>query len=137
MIDFFHIHKIRRSLHLFPLEQTPLITIAPALDIIRSRPGDVAHSEYAGIAKQAQYVLFAAILTEAGANAYYAFPPRWGRLQSPKFHLASYRMQEYGRLSIIVPLLFRTWLEEKWINPNYLKAAENSLLQHGGKTNNH
>lgn len=114
-------------------QQTPLITIAPSLDIIRSRPGDVAHSEYAGIAKQAQHVLFAAILTDAGANAYctelrhFPFPPGWGRLQSPKYHLASYRMQECGRLSIITPLLLRTWLEPKWINPVYLKAAEATM----------
>ena len=34
-------------------EQTPLIAISPALDLIRSRSGDTAYSEYAGNAKQA------------------------------------------------------------------------------------
>ena len=53
-------------------KQTPLISIAPSLDIIRSRPGDVAYLEYAGIAKQAQYILFEAILTGEGTNAYCA-----------------------------------------------------------------
>ena len=111
-------------------EQTPLIAISPSLDLIRSRPGDAAHSEYAGIAKQAQYVLFEAVLTDSAATEYCAelrsfpFPSGWGRLQSPKHHLSSYRMQECGRLSIICPLLLRTWLQPHFINPLYLKAME-------------
>ena len=114
-------------------EQTPLIRIAPALDIIRSRPTDAAHSEFAGIAKQAQYCLIDAILTEDGRAAYstelrhFSFPPTWGRLQSPTYHLKSYRMQECARLSIITPVLLRTWLQKRWIQPLYLKAVEATI----------
>ena len=93
-------------------------------------PGDAAHSEYAGIAKQAQYVLFEAILTDAAATDYCAelrsfpFPSGWGRLQYPKHHLSSYRMQECGRLSIVCPLLLRTWLQPHFVNPLYLRVME-------------
>ena len=111
-------------------EQTPLLRIAPSLDIVRSRPTDAAHSEFAGIAKQAQYCLIDAILTADGRSAYsnelryFPFPPGWGRLQSPIHHLQSFRMQESARLSIITPLLLRTWLQRRWIQPLYLKAVE-------------
>ena len=50
-------------------EKIPLVSIAPSLDIIYIGPVDVSHSEYAGVAKQAQYVLFAAVLTNALAFA--------------------------------------------------------------------
>ena len=79
-------------------KQTPLVSIALALDIIRSRLGDIAYLEFAGIAKQAQYVLFKAILTGDSADTYYVelrlfpFLSSWGRLQSSKTYLSSYRM---------------------------------------------
>jgi len=67
-------------------QQTPLIKIAPCLDIIRSRPGDAAYSEYAGLTKQAQSLLFDAILNKKGQEAYVKelqlqpLPPSWARL---------------------------------------------------------
>ena len=79
-------------------KQTSLITIASSLDIIRSRSKDMTHSKYADIVKQAQSVLFAVILTNVDVNAYcvelrnFSFPPNWGRLQSLKYHLSSYRI---------------------------------------------
>ena len=51
------------------IKQTPLVSITASLDIIWSRPVDVAHLEYAGIANRAQYALFAAVLTDALAFA--------------------------------------------------------------------
>ena len=111
-------------------KQTPLITIVSSLDIIRSRSEDVIHSKYADIAKQAQSVLFAVIFTDVDINAYcielrhFPFSSGWGRLQSPKYHISSYRMQECDRISIITSLLLRTWLQPKWINSIYLRAAE-------------
>ena len=110
------------------LQQSPLVRIAPALDIILSRPADPAHSEYAGMARQAHHLLIDAILTAEGRRAYitelqhFRFPPGWGRLQSPLHHLDSFRMQEHGRSSIIIPVLLRCWLQERWIQPNYLMA---------------
>ncbi|KAL9593508.1 MAG: hypothetical protein Q9219_007519 [cf. Caloplaca sp. 3 TL-2023] len=92
-------------------DQSPLVDLTPALDILRSRPFDAAHSEYAGIAKQAQQVLFEAILTPTAQDEYcselrrFPFPPSWARLQSPKYHLKSYRMQECGLFPITSLLL--------------------------------
>ncbi|RYC59161.1 hypothetical protein CHU98_g7042 [Xylaria longipes] len=92
----------------------------PALDMIRSRPIDAAHSEYQGLSrllhnfmfKDQMSILTPTAITEACA-VYQSFtvPPRWGRLQSPKKHLDSWRMQELARGSIILPVLLRCWLQ--------------------------
>ena len=114
-------------------QQTPLIKIAPCLDIIRSRPGDAAHSEYAGLAKQAQSLLFDAILNKKGQEAYVKelqsqpLPPGWARLQSPMYHLKSYRMSECARISVLTPLILRRWLREGFIEANYLRAVRVTL----------
>lgn len=111
----------------------PLVAIAPALDLIRGCPTDAAHSEYAGIAKQSIQVLFDAILTKEGQLSFCAtlqgfpFPPGWAKLQSPLHHLKSYRMQECARLSIITPILLRTWLSLEFIEPHYVKAIEATM----------
>ncbi|KAI1432614.1 hypothetical protein GGR50DRAFT_696883 [Xylaria sp. CBS 124048] len=92
----------------------------PALDMIRSRPIDAAHSEYQGLSrilhgfmfKDGMSILTSSAVTEACA-VYQSFtaPPRWGRLQSPKRHLDSWRMQELARGSVILPILLRCWLQ--------------------------
>ncbi len=105
--------------------QSPVVALTPALDIIRTRPADPAHSEYAGMAKLAHSLLMNAILTTEGQRRYTAtlqafpFPPGWGRLQSPAHHLDSYRMQEHARASIIIPILLRCWLRSEFIKPAF------------------
>jgi hypothetical protein len=60
---------------------TTLVQMTLALDIIRSRPADLAHSEYASMAKQAQILLNEAILTPQAQKLYatelrrFPFPP--------------------------------------------------------------
>lgn len=54
------------------IEQTLLIRIASALDIIRSRPTDAAHSKFADIAKQVQYYLINTILIQNDLTTYAA-----------------------------------------------------------------
>ncbi|KAI9875527.1 MAG: hypothetical protein M1830_008388 [Pleopsidium flavum] len=109
---------------------SPLEKISPALDIIQTRPLDPAHSELAGISRALQRLLFSAILTQAGQQAYVAelrifpFPPGWGRLQSPLYHLESYRMSELARASIIIPVLLRCWLRHQFVERSYLMCAE-------------
>ena len=114
-------------------KQSPLVQISPALDLIQTRPLDPAHSELAGLSRALQRLLFEAILTEAGRQAYAAqlrvfpFPPNWGRLQSPLHHLDSYRMSELARASIITPVLLRCWLQPRFILVEYLSAGEKTF----------
>ncbi|KAI9748387.1 MAG: hypothetical protein M4579_007241 [Chaenotheca gracillima] len=125
-----HATKRKKFCQDWGLKETPppLMEITPALDIIRSRPADLAHSEFAGMAKQAQVLLMEAILTVDGQKAYaqefrrFPFPPGWGRLQSPLHHLQSWRMQEAGRASIITPMLLRCWLRKSHVQTQYLQA---------------
>lgn len=54
-----------------------LIQISPALDIVLSRPGDPAHSEYSGMSKQLHLLLVEAILTVQAAKAYATVLRQW------------------------------------------------------------
>ena len=110
-------------------------SLTPALDIIRTRPTDPAHSEYAGISKLAHDLLMHAILNAEGQRSYttqlqkFPFPPGWGRLQSPQHHLDSYRIQEHARASIIIPVLLRCWLTSRFIKPLFLSAMRGIFTQ--------
>ena len=85
------------------MESPPLSTILPALDLVMSRPTDTAHSEYGGITKLMHLLLLEAILTPQAKVVYTNLlrkipsPPGWSRLQSPAFHMGSYRLQEHAR----------------------------------------
>lgn len=107
---------------------SPLDKISPCLDLVQSKPSNPAHSEYSGIAKFLQELLFTAILTTKAQQEYvfelqhFKFPPGWGRLQSPLKHLQSWRMQEAARASVITPVLLRMWLQAQHVKPKYLAA---------------
>lgn len=94
------------------VESPPLLRLAPALDIILTRPSDPAHSEFGGLAKSMHILLLEAILAPSGVAEYVAqlrrfpFPPGWPRLQSPTF-VGSYTLSEHGRWSVIAPILLR------------------------------
>ena len=76
---------------------------APALDLVQTRPSDVGHSEYRGIGKISQQLLFTAILTEKAQEEYLIgfqtspFPPGWAHIQSTLKHLKSWSMSEVQR----------------------------------------
>jgi hypothetical protein len=99
------------------------VKISPALDIILSRPGDPAHSEYQGLTRIMHSMLLDTLLTQAAAKSYAAilrsfpFPPSWPRVQGPLHHLKSYSLSEHARWSVVVPVLLRCWLKEKHIRP--------------------
>ena len=65
----------------FSENPSALIDVTPALDIIRSRPADPAHSEFYGLAKQSQKILIEAVLSPTGRITYaqelrsFPFPP--------------------------------------------------------------
>jgi len=105
----------------FNTESPSLQTISPALDIILSRPSNLAHSEFGGIAKLAHQLLIDAVLTKSAAQSYartlrsFPFPPDWARLQSPVSYLGSYVLQEHARWAIIIPILLRVWLRDEHI----------------------
>ncbi|KAI1430422.1 hypothetical protein GGR50DRAFT_699089 [Xylaria sp. CBS 124048] len=107
-------------------------TLFPALDMIRSRPVDAAHSEYQGMSRILHNLMFKdqislltpTAITEA-CSVYQSFPtpPKWGRLQSPKRHLDSWRMQELARGAVILPVLLRCWLQ-----PHHIKDECRRLI---------
>ena len=126
-------------------EDPCLVAISPALDIVLSRPGDPAHSEYSGMTKQLHLLLIETILTTAAGKLYnkqlrqWPFPPGYARLQSPVHHLKSYSLAEHARWSIIIPTLLRMWLRKEHIQPLFmhkLKAVLKSPLDTRGADNN-
>ena len=93
------------------LEPPCLSSISPALDLILSRPGDPAHSEYNGVSKLMHTLILETILTKRAAELYavqlrkFPFPPGWPRVQNPVKHLKSYSLSEYARWSLVIPIL--------------------------------
>ena len=123
----------------FDTEEPCLVKISPALDIILSRPGDPAHSEYNGLTRIMHNVLIDTILTPAAAKSYAAmlrsfpFPPGWPRVQGPLHHLKSYSLSEHARWSVVIPVLLRCFLKEKHIRAHLLpvlrKEQQSSPVQ--------
>ncbi|KAI1811386.1 hypothetical protein GGS20DRAFT_588590 [Poronia punctata] len=105
---------------------TPMLfNIIPALDVIRTRPADVAHSELGGITKMIHLLIIDQVLTPTGNTAYakvmrlFPLHPGWPRIQSPH-HVLQYSLTEHGRWAVVAPILFRTWLKA---NSNYVKLS--------------
>ncbi|KAI1819025.1 hypothetical protein F4861DRAFT_534789 [Xylaria intraflava] len=117
-----------------------LRSLFPALDIIRSRPIDAAHSEYAGMSKYLHKLIFqeaTSLLTRAAiqqaAEVFHHFPtpPGWPHFQSPRTHLDSYSIQDYARGIIVLPIFLRCWLRDHHIKPElhkYLRSRAKDYL---------
>ena len=109
--------------------QTPLLKIAPSLNLVTFFPSDPCHSEYAGVSKIAHKLLIENILSSTGQQQYHSrlrlfpFPHGWGRLQSLLNHLESYQLQEHARASIIIPLVLRLYMTKSWIKPVYYMSV--------------
>jgi hypothetical protein len=99
-------------------EPSPLAGIHKALCIPIAFPGDVAHSEFKGIAQQVLNILFTDILkpqfheTFAHEFALTPVPPTWAQVQNIHKYIGSYSMQEFGRASMITPVVLRRWLQD-------------------------
>ena len=124
-------------------EDTALRKLTPALDMIRNTPGDAAHSEFKGIGKQLITILFNDILKpsfhEAFAAAFAALPTPigWPRNQNLKRYYGSYSMQEFGRATIMLPVVLRKFLAPSGIHirKRYLNAVEDVLQGRSDKSN--
>ncbi|CAG9996613.1 unnamed protein product, partial [Clonostachys byssicola] len=107
-----------------------LDVLFPALDRIRTRPIDAAHSEYQGIGKLLVGLIFNDVLSPKGADLAneafrtFPFPPTWRRIPGPKRHLDSYGMQECARIVVILPVLLRCWLKRVHIKEAVAAAME-------------
>jgi hypothetical protein len=116
-------------------EEPCLMKISPALDLILSRPGDPAHSEYNGLTRIMHNILLDTILTPAAAKSYAAilrsfpFPPSWPRVQGPLHHLKSYSLSEHARWSVVIAPLLRCWLKEKHIRAYLLPVLRKDQTQ--------
>ena len=114
---------------------SPLQSVSPALDVILTRPGDPAHSEFGGITKLLHNLLLDAVLTESAKREYngilrkFRFPPDWQHLPSALHHLGSYTLSEHARWSIIGPIVLRTWLKDVHLKPQFVNAIP--LAMHG------
>ena len=111
------------------LNPSPIVELAPALDLVLSRPYDTPHSEWRGLGRLLQSLLFEAILTKNGGLAYlkafqgYLFPPGWARIQSPMYYIWSWSLSEAGRASILLPLILRSHARVGWFRLPFLQAV--------------
>ena len=113
-----------------------LAEIAPALDILLSRPADPAHSEYQGLTRIMHNLLLDTLLTPQASRAYAAllrrfpFPPCWPHVRGPLHHLKSYSLSEHARWSLVIPVLLRCWLRE-----SHLRCPLVTVFQSNGSPN--
>jgi hypothetical protein len=113
--------------------QAPLQLLTPALDLFRSRPPDAVHSGWKGIARQTNTLLFEDILKPTFHDVYakefaaLPLPPGWPRNQHIKKYSGSYSIQEYGRTSMINPIVLRNWLQPIHVRKRYLAAIDTVL----------
>ena len=111
-------------------QPSPLTRLTPSLCIPLAFPGDVAHSEFKGIARQVLNLLFTDIIKtsfhEAFARSFAATPPPqgWATIQNLNRYIGSFSMQEFGRAITIVPITLRKWLSDIRVRPKYLAAIE-------------
>jgi hypothetical protein len=114
-------------------EPSSLEALTPTLDLILSRPVDVPHSEWKGLGRLLQHLLFSAVLTSLGQEEYlnafqqFSTPSTWPRIQSPKHYVDSWSLSEAGRATILTPLILRCNAKETWFQQSYLTKAAATL----------
>lgn len=114
-----------RGMH---LEAPPMAKLAPALDLIRSRPADAPHSEWRGLGRILQGLLFSSIFTKRGSSAFlrhfqtFPYPPGWPRIQSPLYYIMSWSLSEAGRATVLTPLILRAYSQTGWYRVQFLTA---------------
>ena len=107
--------------------------LAPALDIVLSRSYDAPHSEWRGLGRVLQGLLFLSVLSKVGAKAYlkafqmFHYPSHWPRIQSPLLYIWSWSLLEAGRATILCLLILRCHSEVGWFQQQYLHAVERRL----------
>lgn len=113
-----------------------ILNLFPCLDMIRARPIDVPHSEYQGLAADVHEMIFStSFLTETNINSLCAqyktfmMPPSWPQLQSPKGGARSWRMQEYQRGMVVLPIILFRWLRDEHLRPSLRQAIHSNALK--------
>jgi hypothetical protein len=116
-------------------KESPLTTIlTPALCMPLAFPGDGAHSEFKGIAKQILNVLFTDIIKPtlhddfARQFAATPTPSHWPAIQNIKKYLGSFTMQEFGRAIMISPVVLRVWLRDFRLRDKYFAGTRALLI---------
>lgn len=111
-----------------------ILKLFPCLDLVRARPIDVAHSEYQGIAGDIFDLMFTpgSFLSEGNITSLCAqfkmlkMPPGWPQLQSPSGGAKTWRMQEYQRGAIILPIILLNWLRDSHLGDNLCSAIKST-----------
>lgn len=115
------------------IDESCLVAINLALNIILSHSSDSTHNEYNDMIKQLHLLLMKTILTIVASKKYnkqlrqWSFSSKYARLQSLVHYLKSYSLVEYVRWSIIVSTLFRLWLRKKHIQFLFLHKLKQLL----------
>ena len=114
-------------------EPSYLQFLTPALDLVLSRAFDIPHSEWKGLGRVMQDLLFEVILTPTGQREYasafrqFTTPQHWPRIQNPKTHRGSWSLSELGLAVILTPLVLRCNAKGNWIRPSYGAKAKSTL----------
>lgn len=112
-----------------------LFKILLSLNIVLSRLGDPAYSEYQGLSSIIYKLLIKAILILGTAKEYRAvlrtflFLLSQLRIQGLLYYLKSYSLSKYVRQSIVIPSLLRCQLQSKHIRQHFLSILQGNSIQ--------
>lgn len=102
-------------------------SLTPALDTIRTRPADAAHSELTSLVKNVHRVLIDIALKKSALEGFltafqtFPLPPGFKRIQSPTTHLGSWKMTEFAYASILTPVVLRFWLKDEHLSRDFVE----------------
>lgn len=108
--------------------------VAPTLDIIISRPGDLAYSKFQGLVQMLYKLLLKAILILKATKEYTAllriqpFPLSQLRVQGLLYYLKSYTISEYTRQLTVIPVLLQYWLQKQHIRKYLLDVLATTII---------
>ena len=109
--------------------EPPIASLTPSLDLIQTRAYDAPHSEWRGLGRILQNLLFSAMLTKEGGLRYikefqtFVYLYGWPRIQSPAFYIWSWSLAEAGRATILTPLILRSCSRPNWFRARFLQTA--------------
>lgn len=109
-------------------DESPMVKLGPALDLILTRTYDIPHSEWKGLGRLMQEILIDHLLTDNGVQQYlrafqsFPTPTGWPRIQSPARYIQSWSLSEAGRATIITPLILRCHASPSWFQEAFLRS---------------
>ena len=116
--------------HEFRKNESSVIKLISALNLIRIRIYDASHSEWKKLERIIQKLLFSFILTKRDDLLYlkvfqnFQYSSHWFRIQFSAFYIWSWSLFESKRATVLTSLILRAHAQIEWFRLSYLQAVD-------------